>query len=82
VSRDIDGCSLNKISEIFGRRQIFGLHQRFDNFECGGLYKQPVQYKRETAHKSRAQGAPSSLGVYTYANQHISKEENEIISGA
>ena len=47
-----------------------------------GRYKQLVQYGRESAHKSRAQGAPSSLGVYMYAIQHISKEENETISGA
>ncbi len=47
-----------------------------------GQYKQPVQYGRESAHKSRAQGDPSSLGVYMYAIQHISKEENETISGA
>ncbi len=45
-------------------------------------YKQPVQYGRESAHKSRAWGAPSSLGVYMYEIQHISKEENETISGA
>ncbi len=42
----------------------------------------PVQYGRESAHKSRAQEAPPSLGVYMYAIQHISKEENETISGA
>jgi hypothetical protein len=47
-----------------------------------GRYKQLVQYGRESAHKSRAQGAPSSLGVYMYANQHISKEEKETISRA
>ncbi len=47
-----------------------------------GRYKQPVWYGRESAHKSRARGAPSSLGVYMYAIQHISKEENETISGA
>jgi hypothetical protein len=45
-------------------------------------YKKQVQYGRESAHKSRAQGALSSLGVYMYAIQHISKEENETISGA
>ncbi len=44
-------------------------------------YKQPVQYGRESAHKRRAGGAPSSLGVYMYAIQHISKEENETIRG-
>ncbi len=46
-----------------------------------GQYKQPVQYWRESTHKSRARGAPSSLGVYMYAIQYISKEENETISG-
>jgi hypothetical protein len=47
-----------------------------------GWYKQPVKYGRESAHKSRAREAPSSLVVYMYANQHISKEENETISGS
>ncbi len=42
-----------------------------------GRYKQPVQYGRESAHKSRALGKHSSLGVYMNAIQHISKEENE-----
>ncbi len=44
-------------------------------------YKQPVQYRRESAHKSRAWGAHSTLGVYMYVIQHISKEENETIRG-
>jgi hypothetical protein len=47
-----------------------------------GQYKQPVQYGRESAHKSRALGNHSSLEVYMYAIQHISKEENKTISGA
>ncbi len=47
-----------------------------------GRYKQPVQYGRESAHKSRARGVPSSLGVFMYTIQHISKEENETVSGA
>jgi hypothetical protein len=47
-----------------------------------GRYNKQVQYRRESAHKSRAQGNHSSLGVYMYAIQHISKEENETISGA
>ncbi len=46
-----------------------------------GQYK-PVQYGRESAHKSRAQEAPSSLGDNMYVIQHISKEENETISVA
>ncbi len=47
-----------------------------------GWYNKPVQYRRESAHKSRALGNHSSLGVYMYAIPHISKEENEAISGA
>jgi hypothetical protein len=37
VSRDVDCYSLTKISEILGGHQRFGLCQRFDHFECGGL---------------------------------------------
>jgi hypothetical protein len=47
-----------------------------------GRYNKPIQYGRESAHKSRAQGDPSSLGDYMYTIQHISKEEYETISGA
>jgi hypothetical protein len=47
-----------------------------------GLYNKPVQYGRESANKSRAQEDPSSLGNHMNANQHISKEEYETISGA
>ncbi len=47
-----------------------------------GRYNKPVQYGRKSAHKSRAQGNPSSLGDYMNANQHISKEEYDTISGA
>jgi hypothetical protein len=47
-----------------------------------GRYKQLVQYGRESTDKSRALGNNSSLEVYMYAIQHISKEENETISGA
>jgi hypothetical protein len=37
VSRDRDCCGLTNISEILGGRQRFGMRQRFDHFECGGL---------------------------------------------
>ncbi len=47
-----------------------------------GRYKQAGTVRERVRHKSRAQGAPSSLWVYMYAIQHISKEENETISGA
>jgi hypothetical protein len=44
-------------------------------------YKQSVQYGRESAHKSRAARAPSSLGDYMYEIHHINEEENVLISG-
>ncbi len=75
VSRDRDCYGLTKISEILGGRP------RLDHFEQAGTNR-PVQYGRESAHKSRAQGVPSSLGVYMDAIKHISKEENETIRGA
>jgi hypothetical protein len=45
-----------------------------------GQYKQPLQYGRESAHKSWALGNHSSLGDYMYKIQHINKEENVLIS--
>ena len=47
-----------------------------------GRYNKLVQYGRESAHKSRAQGDPTSLGDYINAIQHIIKEEYETISRA
>jgi hypothetical protein len=46
-----------------------------------GVYKKPVQYGRESAHKSRVEGAHSSLGDYMFEIQHINEEESELISG-
>ncbi len=46
-----------------------------------GRYKQPVQYGRESAHKSRAVRAHPSLGDYMFEIQHINEEENVLISG-
>jgi hypothetical protein len=45
-----------------------------------GRYKQPVQYGRESAHKSKAAGAHFSLGDYMFQIQH-QLEENVLISG-
>jgi hypothetical protein len=45
-----------------------------------GRYKQPVQYGKESAQKSRVLGAHSSLGDYMFEIQ-INKEENMLISG-
>jgi hypothetical protein len=44
-----------------------------------GRYIQPVQYGRESAHKSDAAGAHSSLGDYMFKIQH-QQEENVLIS--
>jgi hypothetical protein len=46
-----------------------------------GRYKQPVQYRRESAHKSWALGSHFSLGDYMFKIQHINEEENVLISG-
>jgi hypothetical protein len=46
-----------------------------------GWNKQPVQYRRESAHKSWALGNHSSLGDYMFEIQHINEEENVLISG-
>jgi hypothetical protein len=45
-----------------------------------GRYKQPVQYRRESAQKSWALGNHSSLGDYMYEIQHINEEEKVLIS--
>jgi hypothetical protein len=46
-----------------------------------GRYKQPVQYGRESTHKSRAARAPSSLVDSMFEIHHINEEENVLISG-
>ncbi len=78
ISRDCYGLAEN--SENSGGRQVFGLRQKFNHFSMAGRYKQPVQYGKRVRPKTRASGAPSSLGIYIYTIQHISKEENETIS--
>jgi hypothetical protein len=45
-----------------------------------GRNKQPIQYVRESAHKSRAAGTHPSLET-TCSRFNINKEENELISG-
>ncbi len=51
-------------------------------FSMAGWYNKPVQYGRESAHKSWAQGGPDSLDDCMNTIQHISKEEYKTISGA
>ncbi len=41
----------------------------------------PVQYRRESAHKSWALRNHSSLGDYMFKIQHINEEENMLING-
>jgi hypothetical protein len=47
------------------------------NFDRSGRYKQPVQYGRDAAHKSRAARAIRSLEVYMSERQHIYEDLNE-----
>ncbi|MFN9900458.1 MAG: hypothetical protein ACK55Z_17050, partial [bacterium] len=46
-----------------------------------GRYKQPVQYGRESAHKSWAPGDHSSLGDYMRDSSYLRGREGELISG-
>ncbi len=52
------------------------------NFGMSGRYKQPVQYGRESAHKSRAAWAVFSLGVCMRERQHIYEDLNESSSAS
>jgi hypothetical protein len=52
------------------------------NFGMSGRYKQPVQYGRESAHKSRAARAVFSLGVCMRERQHIYEDLNESSSAS
>jgi hypothetical protein len=47
-----------------------------------GQYNKPVQCRRESAHKSWAQGGLASLDIYMNANQHLFRDKYETISRA
>ncbi len=47
-----------------------------------GRYNKPVQYGKESAHESRAQGGLASLDIYMNGHQHLIREKYETISGA
>ena len=81
ICRDGDCYGLTEISEISGGRQRFGLRQRFDHFEAWRA-STSSWYKTGESPPIKAGHNHSSLGVYMYVIQHISKEENETISGA
>ncbi len=51
-------------------------------FGMSGRYNQPVQSRRDSAHKSRAGWAVLSLGVYMTERQHIYKDLNESSSAS
>jgi hypothetical protein len=51
-------------------------------FGISGRYKQPVQYGRDSAHKSRAGWAVFSLGVYMTERQHIYEDLKESSSAS
>ena len=40
-----------------------------------GRYNKPVQYGRESAHKSRAEGGKASLDVYMHREHHLHQGE-------
>jgi hypothetical protein len=46
-----------------------------------GRYKQPVQYGNESAYKSMAVRAHSSLGDYMFEIHHINEEEKVLVRG-
>jgi hypothetical protein len=81
ISRDRDCYGLAENSEISGRRQVFGLHQRFDHFEHGG----PVQTTgtlREESPPIKAGHWRTILHLETSCTRfNINKEENVLISG-
>jgi hypothetical protein len=82
ISRDGDCYGLTEISEISGGRRGFGLRQRFDHFEHGGPVQTAGTVQERVRPLKQGTKAPSSLGVYMYTIQHISKEENKTISWA
>jgi hypothetical protein len=51
-------------------------------FGMSGWYKWPVQYGRDSAHKSRAGWARLSLGVCMKKRQHIYEDLNESSSAS
>ncbi len=84
ASRDRDCYGLTEISEISGGRQRFGMHPRFDHFECGG----PVQTAGTIGESPPIKAGhwetiPHLESTCTRFNKEEKyKEENETISGA
>jgi hypothetical protein len=80
ISRVRDCSGLAENSEISGGRQVFGLRQRFDHFEHGGLV--------QTVGTVREESLPIKAGHWrtiphletTCTRFNINKEENVLIS--
>jgi hypothetical protein len=70
VSKDIDCYSLAKNSEFLAAADILVGTKVLDILSFAGQYNKPVQYRRESAHKSRAEVGNVSLDVYMYREQH------------
>jgi hypothetical protein len=65
--------------------KIYAAAYNFDfrvYFGMSGSYKQPVQYGRESAHKSGAAWAVFSLGVCMRERQHTYEDLNESSSAS
>jgi hypothetical protein len=65
--------------------KMYAAANNFDfsvDFGMSGQYKQPVQYRRESAHKDRADWAVFSLGVCMRERQHIYEDLNESSSAS
>ncbi len=80
ISRDRDAMVLLKSVKFQADARYLACAKDLTILSMAGQYKNLVQYGRESANKSRALESHFSLGVYMYAIQHISKEENETIS--
>ncbi len=67
LSAEIETIWFAENSEISGGRQVLVCAKDLTILSMAGRYKQPVQYGKRVHSKTRAWGAPSSLGIYMYA---------------
>jgi hypothetical protein len=75
----IFGSVIGHLGAEIGLGKICAAAINFDfcvYFGMSGQYKQPVQYGRDSAHKSRAAWAVFSLGVCMRERQHIYEDLN------
>jgi hypothetical protein len=81
ISRDRDCHGLVEISEISGGRQVFGLHQRFDHFEYGGLVQSAGMVREESPPIKAGHWRTIPHLETTCTRFNINKEENVLTSG-